>query len=80
MPADPGEDAAALLDGCVLAVVEEKNPDAAVRAAYRALSGDELPQGDWPIALHAALSRNELVFRLSEELVRQERSPNCRLR
>ena len=37
-------------------------------SAYRALSGDSLPEGDWPGALHAALSRNELVFRLNEEL------------
>ena len=57
-----------ILDRCVLAVDEENDPDTAVRAAYRALSGDELPQGDWPDALHAALSRNELVFRLNEEL------------
>ena len=68
VPADPGADAAAILDRCVLAVDEEDDPDTAVRAAYHALSGDELPQGDWPSALHAALSRNELVFRLNEEL------------
>ena len=68
VPADPGEDAAAILDRCVLAVDDEKDRAAAVRAAYRALSGNELPQGDWPSALHAALSRNELVFRLNEEL------------
>ncbi len=68
VPADPGEDAASILDRCVLAVDEENDPDTAVRAAYRVLSGDELPQGDWPNALHAALSRNELVFRLNEEL------------
>ena len=68
VPADPGADAAAILDRCVLAVDEEEEPDAAVRAAYRALSGGELPHGDWPTALHAALSRNDLVFRLSEEL------------
>ena len=48
VPADPGEDAAPILDRCVLAVDEENDPDTAVRAAYRALSGDELPQGDWP--------------------------------
>ena len=65
---DPGDDAAAILDRCVLAVDDEKDRDTAVRAAYRELSGDDLPQGDWPSALHAALSRNELVFRLNEEL------------
>ena len=39
-----------------------------MRAAYRSLSGDDLDEGDWPRALHAALSRNELVFGLNEEL------------
>ena len=68
VPADPGEEAAATLDRCVLAVDDEKDRDTAVREAYRALSGDELPQGDWASVLHAALSRNELVFRVNEEL------------
>ncbi len=67
-PVGPGQDAADILDRCVLAVDDEEDPDAAVQAAYRALSGDSLPAGDWPRALHAALSRNELVFRLNEEL------------
>ena len=67
-PVGPGQDAAGILDRCVLAVDDEEDPDAAVRSAYRALSGDSLPAGDWPGALHAALSRNELVFRLNEEL------------
>ena len=57
-----------ILDRCVLAVDDEEDPDAAVRSAYRALSGDSLPEGDWPGALHAVLSRNELVFLLNEEL------------
>ena len=68
VPVDPGEDAVAILDRCVLAVDEEKDRDTAVREAYRALSGEALPQGDWSNALHAALSRNELVFRLNDEL------------
>ena len=68
VPADPGPDAAAILDRCVRAVDEEGDRDGAVRAAYRALSGTDLPAGDWPAALHAALSRNELVFRLNQEL------------
>ena len=46
VPADPAQDAAAIIDRCVLAVDEENDPDAAVRAAYRALSGGELPHGD----------------------------------
>ena len=39
--------------------------------AYRALAGSELPEQvgtNWPQALHAALSRNELVFALNEVL------------
>ena len=32
----------------------------AVRKAYRLLAGTDLPAGDWPQALYAALSRNEL--------------------
>ena len=39
-----------------------------VREVYRALAGEDLGPGDWPEALHAALSRNEIVFRLNEEL------------
>ena len=42
--------------------------EAEVRGLYRALAGEELGAGDWPAALHAALSRNEVVFRLNEEL------------
>jgi hypothetical protein len=41
---------------------------ALVREAHRILSGRELPAGDWPEALHAELSKNELVFQLSEAL------------
>ena len=52
---------------------DEDGSGAYVRAAWRALSGEELGEGDWPEALHAALSRNELVFRLNEEL----RSPRA---
>jgi len=64
----PGQDAAELLDACVRAVDDEEDPDAAVRAAYRALAGEELPDGAVPPMLHAALSRNELVFELNEAL------------
>ena len=56
-PSGPGQDAADILDRCVLAVDDEEDPDAAVRSAYRALSGDSLPEGDWPGALHAAGQR-----------------------
>ena len=67
-PPAPRQDAAAVLDRCVQAVDEADDRPAAVRAAYAELAGDDLPPGDWPDALHAALSRNEIVFRLNEEL------------
>ena len=52
---------------------DEDGSGAGARAAFRTLSGEELGEGGWPEALHAALSRNELVFRLNEEL----RSPRA---
>ena len=55
VPREPGEDPAAILDRCVQAVEDEGETGAEVRAAYR------------------ALSRNEIVFRLNEEL----RSPRA---
>ena len=67
----PGTDAAAILEDCVRGVDAEdaeEDAHAAVRTAYRALASADLPSGDWPAALHSALSRNELVFRLNEEL------------
>ena len=67
-PEAPAGDAAELLDRCVRAVDDEKDPDAAVRTAYRALAGEDLGAGEWPEALHEALSRNELVYLLNEEL------------
>ena len=71
VPPAPAEAAAAILDRCVLAVEEESDSGAGVRAVYRSLSGQELNgahSGDWPLALHDALSRNEVVYRLNEEL------------
>ena len=71
IPPAPAEDTAVILDRCVHAVEEESDSDAGVRAVYRSLSGQNLngPHSeDWPLALHDALSRNELVFRLNEEL------------
>ena len=73
VPREPGEDPAAILDQCVQAVEDEGETGADVRAAYRALSGEALGEGHWPEALHEALSRNEIVFRLNEEL----RSPRA---
>ena len=79
VPPVPGEDPAGLLDRCVRAVEDEDGSGAAVRAVWRSLAGEELGEsgrprpdsegaGGWPEALYAALSRNELVFRLNEEL------------
>ena len=68
VPPSPAEDPASILDRCVEAVEDEDGSGAGVRAAWRALSGEDLGEGDWPEALHAALSRNDLVFRLNEEL------------
>ena len=70
-PPAPAEDSAAILDRSVRAVdaVEnEASAGQAVREVYRALAGEDLGAGDWPEALHAALSRNEIVFRLNEVL------------
>ncbi len=72
IPPVPAEDTVEILDRCVHAVEEESDPDAGVRAVYRSLSGRDLNgphSGDGPLALHDALSRNELVFRLNEELI-----------
>ena len=68
LPAPP-RDPAEHLNACVLAVDDETDPHAAVRAAYRDLAGTDLAAGDTPVALHTALSRNELVFQLNEALV-----------
>ena len=73
VPPAPIEEPAGILERCVRAVEDDDDSGAAVRAAYRSLCGDDLNEGDWPEALHAALSRNELVFRLNEEL----RSPRA---
>lgn len=75
-PPAPAKDPADLLHACVCAVEDQSggHPDQSggdlVRAAYHDLAGHSLPSGDWPEALHAALSHNELVFRISESLAR----------
>ena len=68
VPPVPTKDTAALLDACVRAVDDETDPAAAVRVAYRELAGEALPEDDYPLALHTALSQNELVFQLNEAL------------
>ena len=68
VPPAPGEDTAAILDRAVQAVEEGASTGTNVRDVYRTLAGEELGTGEWPEVLHAALSRNELVFGLNEEL------------
>lgn len=67
VPPLPGSDPVELLAECVRAVEDESGGES-LRAVYRELSGSDLPAGAWPEALFAALSGNELVCRLSEEL------------
>jgi len=67
VPPAPAGDPAELLASCVQAVEEEAGGEA-LREVYRALAGRALADGPWPEALHAALSVNELVYRLTEEL------------
>ena len=69
---------AALLNDCVRAVEDEAG-GGGIRHAYRDLAGVDLPAGEWPEALHAALSKSELVFQLSETLAQHRgRSTSCR--
>ncbi len=71
VPPPPKGDPSELLDACVHAVEDQDASGAAVRRVYRLLAGRGLNARDgtrWPTALHAALSRNDLAFRLNEEL------------
>ena len=68
MPPKPGEDPDPILNRCVGAVEDEDPSGAGIREAYRLLSGQNLGQGSWPEALHQALSCNDLVFGLNQEL------------
>ena len=71
VPPTPAGDPSEILDECVRAVEDEDGSGSAVTRAYRSLSGRKLRAQDgteWPKALHDQLSRDELVFRLNEEL------------
>ena len=71
VPPKPKGEASEILEECVLAVEDVDGSGSAVKRTYRLLSGRTLhcPEAtQWSAALHAALSRNELVFRLNEEL------------
>jgi hypothetical protein len=62
------KDAGAILNDCVHAVEDEAGSGETIRNAYRDLAGVDLPTGEWPGSLYAALSRSELAFQLSEAL------------
>ena len=68
VPPVPAQDPAAILERCVRAVEADDGAGAAVRGVWRALAARNLAEGAWPDSLYDAMSRNELVFRLSEEL------------
>ena len=71
VPLEPGGDPSTILDKCVSGVEDEEGSSTGVGSAYRSLSGSPLAVQDgikWPQALHTALSHNELVYRLNEEL------------
>ena len=71
VPSAPNGDPSEILDECVGSMEDENGSGGAIESAYRSLSGRDLRTGDgteWPKALHAELSRNELVFRLNEAL------------
>lgn len=67
VPPAPEGDLPALLRECVTAI-DDADPASAVRKVFKNLSGENLSPGDWQEALHEALSRNELVYRVSELL------------
>ncbi|OIP92909.1 MAG: hypothetical protein COS57_10465 [Syntrophobacterales bacterium CG03_land_8_20_14_0_80_58_14] len=64
----PVKNAGRLLNDCVQAVEDENGDGEAIRIVYHALATADLAAGKWPEVLYAALSRNELLFQLSEEL------------
>ena len=68
VPPASAKDPAQILNDCVGAVEDETGDS--VQTIFKALAGKSLPKGDWPLALHTALSRNEIVFQLSELLAR----------
>ena len=78
-PPAPAGDPGRILDRSVAAVEADEGNGGEIAAVYRSLCGRRLSVGSdagagseaapgWPEALHEALSRNEIVFALSEEL------------
>ena len=73
VPRAPGGNPSEVLGQCVRAVEAEDETALEVNRAYAALSGQSLSTGNgtkWPEALHTALSGNEFVHRLNEELAK----------
>ena len=70
VPGAPKAEPSDLLAQCLQAVEDEEHSGRVVREAYVALAGNDLETSanEWPTALHAALSRNEIVFRIREAL------------
>jgi len=67
VPPVPAFDPSQILSDCVAAVEDETGE--AVRRVYRDMAGANLDGAkNWPLALHDALSSNELVFQLNESL------------
>ncbi len=69
-PPAPAGQVAEVLDACVRAVEDTNGPGNAVSAAHRELSGVPLEGDEWPVALHRAMSRNEIAFQLNDVLTR----------
>lgn len=53
-----------VLASCVLAV-DDSESDSGIRKVYRSLTGSDLDSGDVAIALHKALSQNELAYQIA---------------
>ena len=73
VPPTPSEDPVAILDRSVQAVEEEEPDGEVVRDVYRVLSQTDLGDGPWQPALYDALSSNEIVFRMNQELASPRR-------
>ncbi len=69
LPPAPATDPSALL-GESLAAVDAENPEPAVRAVYRKLTGQTLPEGDWKEALFEDLRGNEVAAQIRVSLLR----------
>ena len=68
VPPLPSEDPGSLLNRSVQAVEEDEADGDLVRQVYRSLCQADLGDESWQSALYDALSRNEVVYRINEEL------------